>query len=67
MIGLFFEVIPLDDSHASRYFELAAFLRPELEKSGGVLFVDRYTSVDRSGVILSHQWWENEEALVRWR
>ena len=67
MIGLFFEVVPLDDGHASRYFELAAFLRPELDKSGGVLFIDRYTSLDRPGVILSHQWWEDEEALVRWR
>lgn len=67
MIGLFFEVVPLDDAHASRYFELAGLLRPELEKSGGVLFIDRYISVDRPGVILSHQWWKDEEALVRWR
>ena len=66
MIGLFFEVTPLE-GHASRYFELAAFLRPELEKSGGVLFADRYISVERPDVILSHQWWEDEEALVRWR
>jgi heme-degrading monooxygenase HmoA len=67
MIGLFFEVTPLDDHAASRYFELAAFLRPELEKSGGVLFIDRYASLERPGVILSHQWWEDEKALVRWR
>ncbi|MDE2063874.1 MAG: antibiotic biosynthesis monooxygenase [Bradyrhizobium sp.] len=66
MIGLFFEVIPRD-GHAARYFELAAALRPELERSGGVLFIDRYSSVDRPDVILSHQWWADEEALVRWR
>jgi heme-degrading monooxygenase HmoA len=66
MIGLFFEVIPLE-GHADRYFELAAFLRPELEQSGGALFIDRYTSVDRPEVILSHQWWVDEESLVRWR
>jgi heme-degrading monooxygenase HmoA len=66
MIGLFFEVNPLD-GHASRYFELAAFLKPELERSGGVLFADRYASVDRPDIILSHQWWENEESLIRWR
>ena len=65
MIGLFFEVIPLQ-GHASRYFELAAALRPELERSGGVLFIDRYTSADRPEVILSHQWWEDEESLIRW-
>jgi heme-degrading monooxygenase HmoA len=67
MIGLFFEVIPRDDGHASRYFELAAALKPELDRNGGVLFMDRYTSLDRPGVVLSHQWWENEDALIRWR
>ena len=66
MIGLFFEVTPLE-GHASRYFELAAVLRPELDRSGGVLFIDRYTSTRRPGVVLSHQWWADEESLVRWR
>lgn len=66
MIGLFFEVIPLE-GHAPRYFELAAALRPELERSGGVLFIDRYTSMDRPSVILSHQWWADEDSLIRWR
>jgi heme-degrading monooxygenase HmoA len=67
MIGLFFEVIPRDEGHAARYFELAAALRPELERSGGVLFIDRYTSRDRPDVVLSHQWWADEAALIRWR
>ncbi len=66
MIGLFFEVIPLE-GHAARYFELAAALRPELDRSGGVLFIDRYISVERPDVVLSHQWWTDEEALIRWR
>lgn len=66
MIGLFFEVMPLE-GHASNYFELAGLLRPELDRSGGVLFIDRYTNVKRPEVILSHQWWEDEEALGRWR
>ena len=66
MIGLFFEVTPLE-GHAEHYFELAAALKPELERSGGVEFIDRYRSIDRPDVILSHQWWADEEALVRWR
>ena len=66
MIGLFFEVKPLE-GHAESYFDLAALLRPELERSGGVEFIDRYRSVDRPDVILSHQWWADEDALVRWR
>jgi heme-degrading monooxygenase HmoA len=57
-------------------------------RSGGVLFIDRYTrafssevdpgsrkenaskqesSVDRPDVILSHQWWADDESLNRWR
>jgi len=66
MIGLFFEVVPLD-GHAQRYFELAAGLKPELERNGGLLFIDRYASVDRPDVVLSHSWWETEEPLIRWR
>src|ERR1700733_12091946 len=66
MIGLFFEVMPLE-GHADRYFELAAELKPELERSGGVQFIDRYLSVSRPNVILSHQWWADEDALIRWR
>ena len=66
MIGLFFEVVPLA-GHAPRYFELAAALRPELDKNGGLLFIDRYSSLDRPDVVLSHSWWEDEQALIRWR
>jgi heme-degrading monooxygenase HmoA len=66
MIGLFFEVVPRE-GQAQRYFELAAALKPELERSGGVLFIDRYISTSRPDVILSHQWWEDEESLIRWR
>jgi heme-degrading monooxygenase HmoA len=66
MIGLFFEVMPLE-GHAEHYFELAASLKPELERSGGVEFIDRYRSIDRPNVILSHQWWADEDALIRWR
>jgi len=66
MIGLFFEVMPLE-GHASSYFDLAALLRPDLDKSGGVVFLDRYASTERHDVILSHQQWADEESLVRWR
>jgi heme-degrading monooxygenase HmoA len=66
VIGLFFEVTPIE-GHAANYFEMAAALRPELEKNGGLLFIDRYRGLDRSDVVLSHSWWETEYDLVRWR
>jgi heme-degrading monooxygenase HmoA len=65
-IGLFFEVDPLP-GHSDRYFELAAVLRPELEKNAGLIFIDRYKSIDRPNIVLSHSWWESEEALIAWR
>ena len=66
MIGLFFEVEPLA-GHADRYFELAAHLRPELDKNPGLLFIDRYSSLDRPGIVLSHSWWDTEDSLIAWR
>jgi len=65
-IGLFFEFDPLP-GHSGRYFELAAALRPELEKNPGLIFIDRYESIDRPNVVLSHSLWESEETLVAWR
>jgi heme-degrading monooxygenase HmoA len=65
-IGLFFEVESLP-GHSDRYFDLAASLRPELEKNPGLIFIDRDKSVDRPNVVLSHSWWESEETLVAWR
>jgi heme-degrading monooxygenase HmoA len=66
MIGLFFEVAPLP-GHSDRYFELAAHLRPELDKNPGLIFIDRYRSVDRPGIVLSHSWWVDEASLIAWR
>jgi heme-degrading monooxygenase HmoA len=66
MIGLFFEVEPLP-GHADRYFELAVHLRTELIKNPGLMFIDRYKSVDRPSIVLSHSWWADEAALIAWR
>ncbi len=65
-IGLFFEFEPLP-GHSARYFELAAALRPELEKNPGLIFIDRYESIDRPNIVLSHSLWESEETLIAWR
>ncbi len=40
MIGLFFEVTPRP-GHDQAYFDIAAGLRPQLEKNPGFLFIDR--------------------------
>lgn len=66
MIALFFEVTPKPGAEG-RYLDMAAALKPALEASGGVLFLDRYNSMSRPGTLLSHQIWADEAALVRWR
>lgn len=66
MIALFFEVTP-NAGQESRYLEVAAALRPALEASGGVDFLDRFRSLLRPRVMLSHQLWRDEASLARWR
>ncbi len=66
MIALFFEVTPREGQQ-DRYLEIAASLRPELEASGGVAFLDRFRSLSRPATLLSHQLWTDEASLARWR
>lgn len=66
MIGLFFEVTPRPGEE-SRYLEIAAALRPVLEASGGILYLDRFRSLTRQRTMLSHQIWRDEASLARWR
>jgi heme-degrading monooxygenase HmoA len=66
MIALFFEVTP-KPGQDDRYLDIAASLKPELERSGGVVFLDRYRSLSRPRTLLSHQIWIDEASLARWR
>lgn len=66
MIALFFEVTPRPGEE-TRYLDIAGALRPELDASGGVLFLDRYKSHSRPRTLLSHQIWADEASLARWR
>ena len=66
MRALLFEVLPRPD-HEGHYFDRAAELKQVLERHAGLLFLDRYRSQSRPGLILSHSLWQDEEALVAWR
>ena len=33
----------------------------------GSSFIDRYKSIDRPNIVLSHSWWETEEPMIAWR
>ena len=66
MQALLFEVMPRP-GHEDHYLERAAALRPVLEKNAGLIFIDRFRSLERSGLILSHSLWKDEASLARWR
>lgn len=66
MQALLFEVRPRP-GHEDHYFRRAAALRPLLAGHDGLLFLDRYRSETRPGIILSHSRWRDEAALARWR
>jgi heme-degrading monooxygenase HmoA len=66
MIGLFFEV-QTRPGHRDQYLDLAAVLKPALEAGGGCLTIERFQSLSRADLLLSHQIWQDEGALTAWR
>lgn len=66
MHALLFEVEPRA-GHEEHYFSHAAALRPLLASHAGLLFIDRFKSLTRPNVILSHSHWRDEASLAKWR
>ncbi|WP_026352283.1 antibiotic biosynthesis monooxygenase family protein [Yoonia vestfoldensis] len=66
MHALFFEMRPLP-GHLDHYFAHVARLRPVLAQHTGLVFLDRYLSLTQPDLLLSHQLWDSEEAIVAWR
>lgn len=66
MIAVIFEV-EMNEGQQQRYFDLAAALRPDLEKIDGFLSVERFQSLTAPGKYVSLSFWKNEAAVARWR
>ena len=66
MIAVIFEVIPAP-GRKQEYLDLAAGLRPALEKMDGFISIERFESLTNKGKILSLSFWRDEEAVKRWR
>ena len=64
MIAVIFEVWANDPA---RYLDIAADLRPMLEKMDGFLSIERFESLSEKGKILSISFWRDEEAVKGWR
>jgi len=65
MIAVIFEVTPRP-GRAEAYFDLAAALRPELEKIDGFLSVERFESLTTPGKYVSLSFWRDEAAVEAW-
>ena len=66
MHALFFDMEP-KAGHMPHYFEHVDRLRPVLAAHPGLLYLERFRPLDRPDAILSHQHWEDEEAIRAWR
>ena len=66
MIAVIFEVEPREGM-LEPYLDIAADLRPRLEKIDGFLSVERFQSLTTPGKYLSLSFWRDEAAVADWR
>ena len=66
MIAVIFEVRPAPGEKQA-YLDLAAELKPQLERIDGFLSVERFQSLVEPDKLLSLSFWRDEEAVARWR
>lgn len=66
MQALLFEMTPRE-GHEDHYFQHAAALRPILMQQDGLIFIERFKSLTRPKVILSHSLWSDEASITQWR
>jgi heme-degrading monooxygenase HmoA len=67
MIAVIFEVEPDDDIKRQEYLDIAASLKPVLEKMDGFISIERFQSLVNPGKILSLSFWRDEESVKQWR
>jgi heme-degrading monooxygenase HmoA len=66
MVVVIFEVVPAPGKR-QEYLDLAAKLRPDLEKLDGFISIERFASLSDENKILSLSFWRDEDAVRRWR
>ena len=66
MYAVIFEVQP-KPGRKQDYLDIAAALKPELEKIDGFISVERFRSLATEDKILSLSFWRDAAAVQRWR
>jgi heme-degrading monooxygenase HmoA len=59
--------VTMCEGRAQDYFDLAAELRPELERIDGFISVERFQSLAEPGKYVSLSFWRDEAAIEAWR
>lgn len=65
-IAVIFEVMSAPGKK-QEYLDIAAALRPELEKIDGFISIERFQSIYNPDKILSLSFWRDEAAIHQWR
>ena len=65
MIAVIFEVTP-DPAESQRYFDLAATLHEQLEKTDGFISIERFQSLTDENKYVSLSFWRDREAVEAW-
>ena len=66
MIAVIFEVWPAE-GHKQTYLDIAASLRPELDRIDGFISIERFQSLTDESKLLSLSFWRDEAAVAAWR
>lgn len=66
MLAVIFEV-HLSDGRREEYLSIASELRSLLASIDGFISIERFSSLNEEGKILSLSFWRDEEAIQRWR
>jgi heme-degrading monooxygenase HmoA len=66
MIAVIFEAIPAEGKW-DEYINIAATLRPDLEKMDGFVSIERFQSITNPEKVLSLSFWKDEESVRQWR
>jgi heme-degrading monooxygenase HmoA len=66
MYAVIFEV-KVKSSGKDEYLAIAAKLKEQLVKMEGFISIERFSSLVEEGKLLSLSFWEDEEAIKRWK
>jgi heme-degrading monooxygenase HmoA len=66
MHAVIFEVWPREEGRQD-YLDIAAALRPALEKMDGFISIERFQSLSDPCKILSLSFWRDDTAIAQWR